>query len=247
MKKAYMLTLLIPVIMVLVVAIGTSVSGSKVKEIASELPEGPRIFVPEESFDWGYAPNQQRLTHKYSIINQGQDTLRILNVRTTCGCTKKQMDKTVLASNETTYVVLEFRTGAYKGKQHKSAYVTTNDSTNKSVRLSFYALIDTLNQPLIPNPWSFDFGNRTNLTPLKEFTIKNKSAEKVELSIIDYPDNFLKMPEFNKSKLDSGSEVVLKCELLKDFEPIEALNGSITIEASTEPKTRFTIPVTVGK
>ena len=41
----------------------------------------PKIVVPEESWDFGYVPQQGTFTHDYWIKNVGTDTLRIVKVK----------------------------------------------------------------------------------------------------------------------------------------------------------------------
>ena len=41
----------------------------------------PKITIPEERWDFGFAPQNSALTHDYTILNTGIDTLRIIRVK----------------------------------------------------------------------------------------------------------------------------------------------------------------------
>ncbi|MBN2543666.1 DUF1573 domain-containing protein [bacterium] len=248
MKKSY-IYIIIGVLGIILVSIGITASFSKSKSIEEDvkLIEGVHIFVPENTFDWGYTVNRQRLTHKYPIINMGTDTLRILNVRTTCGCTKRQMGKTVLAAGETTFVTLEFRTGGYRGRQRKSAYVTTNDTTNPRVQLSFTAMLDSTTQKFIPSPTFYNFGTTEGNEYETAIKIYNKSLENVEFKVVDYPDNFVEEVKLKDSKVPSGGSTELVIKIYQELAPDAYKIGSVTIEASDTDNTRLTIPIQVLK
>ena len=40
----------------------------------------PRMTMPETVFDFGYAPQNATISHKFWIISTGEDTLKILKV-----------------------------------------------------------------------------------------------------------------------------------------------------------------------
>jgi len=40
----------------------------------------PRLTIPETVFDFGFAPQNATISHKFWLISSGEDTLRILKV-----------------------------------------------------------------------------------------------------------------------------------------------------------------------
>ncbi len=49
--------------------------------IATSTFAAPKIYVPEQYFDFGYAPQNSALKHDYWIKNIGTDTLKITRVK----------------------------------------------------------------------------------------------------------------------------------------------------------------------
>jgi hypothetical protein len=48
--------------------------------IASQALAVPKMFLPEEKFDFGYTPQNVKVTHTFWIKSVGDDTLKILKV-----------------------------------------------------------------------------------------------------------------------------------------------------------------------
>jgi len=48
---------------------------------AAEKVKGPAIHIPEAQFDFGSAPEGQRVEHVFTIENRGSEELRITRVR----------------------------------------------------------------------------------------------------------------------------------------------------------------------
>jgi hypothetical protein len=41
----------------------------------------PKMFLPEEKFDFGFVPQDSKISHVFWIKSVGEDTLKILNVK----------------------------------------------------------------------------------------------------------------------------------------------------------------------
>jgi len=48
--------------------------------LASAAFASPRLTMPETVFDFGYAPQNATISHKFWLISSGEDTLKILKV-----------------------------------------------------------------------------------------------------------------------------------------------------------------------
>ena len=49
--------------------------------IASTATALPKMFLPEESFDFGFVPQNCKVTHTFWIKSVGDDSLKILSVK----------------------------------------------------------------------------------------------------------------------------------------------------------------------
>ena len=43
--------------------------------------EGPKLLIPQTSFDFGYVPPQSVISHYYMVKNVGEDILKIEKVK----------------------------------------------------------------------------------------------------------------------------------------------------------------------
>ncbi len=138
-----------------------------------------------------------------------------------------------------------------KSSAHKSARVTTNDTTLGKVTIAFKAEVKDPTDSLLKltaDPPILDFGmpGEKKIRKLKS-KIKNTTEEEIELAIVSVPPNFLKTVKLSRSELKPGKEAKLEVELEKDEED-EKFQKSITLEATfkDKKKERLTVPLIKG-
>ena len=153
---------------------------------------GPKIYFPNDTFDFGTIKQGQIASHTFVIVNKGDDTLKIQSVITSCGCTAAELQKKEIFPNETVNLLVKFNSMGKVGEQSKYISVASNDKENPSARLlmrgkvlqEMYVEADTL--PKIEfTETTFDFG------PLKEgqivdhlFAFKNAGKKDLEIKNI---------------------------------------------------------------
>ena len=92
-------------------------------------PGRPRVVCPKPKYDWGTVFTGQEVTHKYILENRGTADLRILNVRESCRCTKKDYTE-VIPPGASGHVTLAIDTRGFKGRTDKTATVVTISRAN---------------------------------------------------------------------------------------------------------------------
>jgi len=101
----------------------------------------PRIYVENREHDWGTIEMGDRiLSHSFVVINRGTDTLRINNIRPSCGCTVSKFDS-IIAPGRTGQVVAEFNSRGRTGQQRNSLLVSSNDPDSAQIRLNVQVFI----------------------------------------------------------------------------------------------------------
>jgi len=78
-------------------------------------------------WDLGKIKGHQRLKHNFILKNTTKRTLKIKDIRTTCGCTTSKMDKMLLLPGESTKLKVEFNSGNFSGPVEKMIYVYTDN------------------------------------------------------------------------------------------------------------------------
>lgn len=86
-----------------------------------------KIEWSETTFDFGTIPHRVPATHEFRFKNIGKDSIRIVSVEATCGCTKPEWSLKPIAPNQTGYVRGTYKADAI-GPFNKQITIYTNRS-----------------------------------------------------------------------------------------------------------------------
>ncbi len=89
--------------------------------------KGPKIKFKEESRNFGKIDQGKVLTHVFVFRNEGDSTLTIKKVSTTCGCTAALISDKNVAPGKKGEIKVSFNTRGLAGKVTKYIYVESND------------------------------------------------------------------------------------------------------------------------
>ena len=105
----------------------------------------PKVSVDRTNVDLGVIYNGAIKKARVVVKNNGKDTLKILGVYTSCGCTTIRQPKTSLTAGESDAIEVEFNSTGYRGQLTKHITVQTNDPTSPQVYVALVAdVIDEL-------------------------------------------------------------------------------------------------------
>lgn len=107
----------------------------------------PRLIIDKAKVDFGVIYNGTTKKARVVLKNVGQDTLRILGVTTSCGCTTARQPKAFLKSGESDAVEVEFNSTGFRGKIEKHVNIMTNDPTSPT---TYVTLIGDVLEELQP-------------------------------------------------------------------------------------------------
>lgn len=96
----------------------------------------PKISVDKTNIDLGVAYNGSIRKARATIKNVGRDTLHILGVSTSCGCTTVKHPKDFLRPGESDNVEVEFNSTGFRGKVEKHLEIQSNDPKNPRVGIT---------------------------------------------------------------------------------------------------------------
>jgi len=94
-------------------------------------------------------PGDKEAVAKFHFVNAGPSSIKIVNVRTSCGCTTAALAKDQFAPGEAGDIQARFDFGSHTGLQEKTIAVTTSDSPNQPTLLR---LIVDIPQAVILQP-----------------------------------------------------------------------------------------------
>lgn len=95
-----------------------------------------QIKFEKTTHDFGTLKEEQgKATAKFVFVNVGKDDLKIVNVRTSCGCTASDYSKNIVKPGEKGFVSAIYHTAHRPGAFRKSITVTVNDPDHPNVVL----------------------------------------------------------------------------------------------------------------
>jgi hypothetical protein len=98
---------------------------------------GPKVAVQQLEYDFGNIDQDKSVNHSYVIVNNGDDLLKIIDVKAACGCTAAKPNTNELKPGESTQIAVSFNPKGRKGPQVKTVTVTTNDKERPNLVLTF--------------------------------------------------------------------------------------------------------------
>jgi hypothetical protein len=158
--------------------------------------------------------------------------------------------KSELAAGDSTWIELIYTSRGAKSTAHKSARVTTNDTTLGSVSIAFKAETKEPGDSVLllaADPPSLDFGDPEKRVRRLESEITNVTDEVMQLALVSVPPDFFEKVELKGDKLKPGKTAKLRVELKKGMEE-EQFRKSVTLEAQYGEKGKFrlTVPLVKG-
>lgn len=127
---------------------------SAVSAQAAELTWAEKMF-DRLNQDFGTVPKGSVAKARIKITSHWRDDTHIADVRTTCGCSAAEPERTTLKSNESTYIEITMNTHKFSHRKNSNVIVTFDKPQRAEVRIPITAFI----QPdIILAPGSVKFG-----------------------------------------------------------------------------------------
>jgi len=119
----------------------------------------PKIRFKEEAWNFGKVKQGSVLAHEFVFTNEGDATLVIQKVSTTCGCTAALASDEKIAPGKEGKIEVKFDTRGYGGLVNKLIYVDSNDPAQPRQQLQISADIETPPAPKLEiDPYNYDAG-----------------------------------------------------------------------------------------
>jgi hypothetical protein len=224
---------------------GTPVKPKSVSETTGDYTKG-RLYFPELEFDFGYVPQNAAVAHTFWLHNNGEDTLEIIQIKPSCGCTKAPLTKRLIAVNDSAEIELIFSSGRRRGQQRKEATVITSDVTKGNTRLRFFADVRPETDSVAPvrlHPSAVDIGKK-DIGQKFEVNVINETDEPLTPKIVASPDDPIKFEMSTKNPILPHKSTVVTV-WAAEMPDAQTVKKSITFELNDAKRSRFTIPVKI--
>jgi len=151
----------------------------------------PRIALEPEHVDFGDLSQNETRDSVVVIRNDGDQTLIIRDIESTCGCTVPELTVTELAPGASTEMEIHFNSKNFQGKQNKYIHVFSNDPSRGAVDLLITADISV---PLHMTPSRSQLGFRTlqvGETQTLSYTFSTENVDELEITPSTWPQAWL--------------------------------------------------------
>jgi len=203
----------------------------------------PRIEVRPTTFDFGWAPDNAKITAEFTVVNTGDEMVPLTAVKSTCGCTATDFEPDALSSHEEKKISITFNTRGYtKQTFNKMAKVKTDLPENAfTVYLAGTVLkSDSLLIPDSDGIAGFVKGGERK----KKISISSTMAEDVTLAVIQAPAPWAKVKLSNKP-IKAGEPIVVEISVDGSLE--ESRSTSVTLApVGAADQNRVTIAIRTG-
>ena len=106
-----------------------------------EIRNAPVVSFDELNHDFGNIKSGEKVTHIFTIKNDGINNLIIRDINNYCTCTVVTPSTTIIKQNSSAKLKVVFDSSGRQGRQNKSISVITNDPSNPTVILRVSAYI----------------------------------------------------------------------------------------------------------
>jgi hypothetical protein len=202
-----------------------------------------KLFVQQNSWDFGRVPKNARVTHEFVLQNTAKDTLFIEQVKPICGCTTAPLTRNRLSPGEKLPLAVTFNSGPRGGDFNKAVWVISSDPDQSHYSLQFEARVADSAMKAFPSGAVILLDRATaGRAQRGKVALANPTTGKVNVSIVDPPPDFLKTT-LSVSSLAPGEVADIMVETAGK-PPSGLSTSSLTVELAGRELTRYTIPIT---
>lgn len=130
----------------------------------------------EVGHDFGPVPRGAVVRHNFAMTNRYAETLTILDVRASCGCTSGRASSTTVAPGQTVRIEAQMDTRNFVGRKATKLTVTFMSTNGQNAEVQL-AVVSTILSDIVLNPGTIDFGAVSKgQTPKLVMTIERVGA-----------------------------------------------------------------------
>jgi len=167
-------------------------------------------------------PDQEEARAEFTVTNNGDEAIRIAQIKTSCGCTGSMLQKKILQPGESSTVIGTFNKGKRQGLNHNKLEVYLDGQSEPAATLHMIVQIPKLIET-VPSLvyWNKDTSNTVRTIKL---TLDQRYLD--EITSIKYNHEQLSLVE---EEDPSGKATLILKILPKSFDSV--LRETITIDA----------------
>ncbi len=212
--------------------------------LAQMSKKAPKLEIPNDYFYFGYMPRDAIVAHTYWMMNNGNDTLDIISLKPSCGCTAAPLKQDRIAPHDSASFTISFNSKLLTGKVVKEVDVFTNDPSAKSKSVRFFAVVNQQHPKVHVEPQTLrfaKFGSEDGRL-IKQLTITNGFDDAISVSLPEFPDKYFTVDK-RSVKIEGGQQATLTIEQVKVPTDKDDYLTSLTLQFEGPETERITVPI----
>ena len=114
-------------------------------------------LFPETRHDFGMVPRGVKVKHDFLLVNRLSESITIVNLRPSCGCTSGRALSSTVAPGQTTVIEAEMDTRNFVGPKATVLFVTLITASGREAEARL-AVSSHILSDIVLNPGAIDFG-----------------------------------------------------------------------------------------
>lgn len=200
---------------------------------------GPKIFVEENTFNFGEIYGGEEVAHTFTFQNTGDAPLNVTKVRSSCGCTVAVPSEKIIPPGGTGELKATFDSERFRGEISKTIYLYTDDPIRGVVQFYIRGIVK---EEVVLTPSVLSVGN---IDPQSRWVgeVVVSNAGKTDIEITNVNTTIKEMTtEVASKRLSPGEATQIKITLDTPAGS-RNINGYITLKIAGAQKDTFRIPV----
>ncbi|MEZ6242211.1 MAG: DUF1573 domain-containing protein [Phycisphaerales bacterium] len=220
----------------------------QVERVSPKVTTPTRVEFKQTTKDVGTVFDHEEVELDFEFTNAGDHDLEIVNVRSSCGCTAAEPEKTLYKPGESGKIHVTFNPKGKHGAQHKTVYIECNDLSGKDIELHVEANVIQLVEV---NPSTISLGTvpkGESMTTTFTVTGRTEDFEAMRATVIRNLDMF-EIKSLGTEAFEEDGEKLRRTTFemtLKPSKTVGRFDDELTIRTNDPRREIVTAPVIVS-
>lgn len=201
----------------------------------------PKLTVNSEKIDLGVLYNGAVKGADIKLTNTGSDTLTIMSVQSTCGCTTVKHPKSALAPGESDIIKVEFNSTGFYGPATRHVNITSNDPNRPYVTVTLNAEVRNDLEPVTKSSLIWIGTVPIGKSASQELIFKNRSGKTLTIkNVVSKDPGIILKPESTSVPPSGELKVLITIQSTQEG----YVSGEVFLE--TDSKNQPRVPLRVS-
>lgn len=199
----------------------------------------PDLQIDNPKFDFGEVFQGEKVRHVFEFVNQGDETLKIDRVRSSCGCTAVLVSEKSIPAGGKGELQANFDSTRFRGSVSKTIYLYSNDPVRPVMQ---FVVKGKVLETVVVEPSQVNFGKVVAAQPVTSIVVLRNQGEKPLTLGKPHSTAVELVVKMSDTSFAKGDEVTLELQLTP--KPGQTrFSGYILVPVDGVPKNELRIPV----